>query len=238
MSNKILIIGHKGASSVAPPNSLKAFQKAIDLKADYIEFDVHLSKDNEIVVFHDFDLKTLIGEELLIRDLTVNQLKQFDIGEDERIPTFSELVNLCNNKIGLQCEIKAPGMTRQLYSALKENNLIKSSIISSFMIDELIKLKKLDTQLKVGLLLFEQVKSLRALTRKIVKAANLDFYAVHPHYSTLTKEIISISHNNELMVNTWTVNDKSEMNSLIKNGVDGIITDDISMAKQALAESF
>ncbi|MFX1446846.1 MAG: glycerophosphodiester phosphodiesterase, partial [Promethearchaeota archaeon] len=51
----ILIIGHRGASAIAPPNTLKAFEKAIELKADYVEFDIHSTKDGEIVIIHDSD---------------------------------------------------------------------------------------------------------------------------------------------------------------------------------------
>ncbi|MFX1401592.1 MAG: glycerophosphodiester phosphodiesterase, partial [Promethearchaeota archaeon] len=85
--SQILIIGHKGASKLKPENTLIAFQKAIDLQADYIEFDIQASKDGEIVVFHDYDILRLTGMEGYIEDMTLNELKQLNIGEGEQIPT-------------------------------------------------------------------------------------------------------------------------------------------------------
>ena len=63
-NTNILIIGHAGANSIAPENTLKAFRKAIDLKADLIEFDIQLSKDNEMVIHHDSNIFNTTGYKL------------------------------------------------------------------------------------------------------------------------------------------------------------------------------
>ncbi|MBA7511593.1 Glycerophosphodiester phosphodiesterase [subsurface metagenome] len=66
----VLIIGHKGASAIAPENTLKAFKKAIELKADLVEFDIHKTKDGEIVIIHDSDTLSITGVQGLIKDMT------------------------------------------------------------------------------------------------------------------------------------------------------------------------
>lgn len=70
-----MIVGHKGASSIAPENTLRAFRKAIELKADLIEFDVQLSKDNEMVINHDSNTFTTTGYNGLIKEMTLKELK-------------------------------------------------------------------------------------------------------------------------------------------------------------------
>ena len=81
------IIGHRGANSIAPENTLKAFQKAIDLGADCVEFDVHESKDGEVVIMHDPDIFRTTGQKHhgLIKDMTLEELRTLDCGEGEKI---------------------------------------------------------------------------------------------------------------------------------------------------------
>ena len=76
-----LIIGHRGAKGIAPENSLSGFKKAIELGIDGIELDVHLTKDNKLVVIHDMDLKRLAGLRIPIKQLTFKELKEYDISK-------------------------------------------------------------------------------------------------------------------------------------------------------------
>ena len=123
-SSLVLLIGHRGANKIAPENTLKAFQKAIDLKADYVEFDVHQSKDGEIVVIHDSKTLRTTGYKGVIEEMNLKEIKELDAGEGEKIPTLDELLHLTKGKIGLQLEIKTPGMAQKIVSALKKLDLI------------------------------------------------------------------------------------------------------------------
>jgi len=76
-----LIIGHRGAKGIAPENSLSGFKKAIELGIDGIELDVHLTKDEKLIVIHDMDLKRLTGLRILIKQLTFKELKEYDISK-------------------------------------------------------------------------------------------------------------------------------------------------------------
>jgi glycerophosphoryl diester phosphodiesterase len=232
--NDILIIGHKGASSIAPENTLKAFQKAIELKADYVEFDIHITKDGKIVIIHDSDTFNATGVKGLIKDMTLDQIKSLDAGEGEEIPTLRELISIVRKKMGLQIEIKSTNLLDRLTQILKEENLISTSIVSSFMLDELLKLKLLEPSLKVGLLLSADLVRPKLIKRKIEKIAKNNFYAIHPPFTTTDKEIVDFAHSYGLKVIVWTVNDREIMENLIELAVDGIITDDISLANEVL----
>jgi glycerophosphoryl diester phosphodiesterase len=236
--NDILIIGHRGASAISPANTLKAFKKAIELKADYVEFDIHITKDEEIVIIHDSDTYNTTGVNGLVKDMTLEQLKQLNAGDGEKIPTLKELISIANNKIGLQIEIKATNLLEKLIDILKKENLLKTPIISSFMIDELLKLKQLKPELKVGLLTSVELRKPKLLMRKIDKIAKNDFFSIHPYYSNTNKEVVDYAHDLGLKVIVWTVNDKNNIENLIEIGVDGIITDDISLTNDVFGKKF
>lgn len=230
----VLVIGHKGASAIAPGNTLKAFQKAIDLRADYVEFDSHLTKDGEIVIIHDADTYNSTGVHGLIKDKTLEEIKKLDAGEGERIPTLQELIAIAKGKIGLQLEIKSTGLLERMVQILGKEDLIQNSIISSFAFDELVKLKEIEPKIKIGFLLPAELVRSQLIKRKILKCVKEGFYAIHPHFSTVDKEIVEFAHTNDINVNVWTVNDSDIMKNLIQLGVDGIITDDISLAHEMI----
>ena len=233
----LLVIGHTGAKKIAPENTLKSFQKAIELKADYIEFDIHLTKDDEIVIIHDTDISRITGHDGLVKEMTLEQLKQYDFGEGERIPTLQELIELASGKIGLQVEIKARGMEKKLVSILRRANLIESSLISCFMHSKLVKIHKIEPNLKLAAL--EPAITGRKVKREdfermVKNAIDKHFNAIHPEYSLITEELVELAHEYDLRVHPWTVNDGEIMNRLIDMGVDGIITDDIQLLNHLL----
>jgi len=84
------VIAHRGASGYEPENTLAAFGKAIELKSDMIELDVRLSKDAEVIVFHDMTLARRTKKKGYVSKKTLEQLKAYDIGKGERIPTLKE----------------------------------------------------------------------------------------------------------------------------------------------------
>ena len=99
-SRNVLLIGHRGASAIAPENTLKAFQKAIDLKADYVEFDVHQSMDGELIVIHDPNTFRSTGHKGSIEKMSLAEIKELDAGEGEKIPTLDEIIQITKGKIG------------------------------------------------------------------------------------------------------------------------------------------
>jgi glycerophosphoryl diester phosphodiesterase len=236
---KVIIIGHRGANSVAPENTLKSFQKAIDLGADYIEFDIHKSKDGEIVVMHDPNTFAITGHRGSIKRMTLEELKGLNCGEGEQIPTLRETIEVAKDKIGLQMEIKAKGLAGQLVSILREEDLINSSIVSSFLHEELLKIKKIEPKLKIATLepiITGWSNDWSYLGGVINNAIRHKSYAIHPIYHLVNRKFIDFAHDNDLKVNIWTVNSMAAIKKFIRMDVDGIITDDISKAKEALKQ--
>jgi len=229
--NKPLLIAHRGANKDAPENTLKAFKKAIELKADYVEFDVHGSKDHEIVIMHDADTFRTTGHKGKIEEMTLRELKELDCGEGEQIPTLQELIEVAKGKIGLQCEIKAEGIAEKVIEILRGANLIDSTIISSFKHDELIKIKKIEPQAKLAPLILGIRKN-----KTIREAIEYGFYAIHPLYKFAKEKFINAAHENNLKINVWTVDDRDTMEELVNRSVDGIITNDVALGYAVIKE--
>jgi len=234
---EIIIIGHRGASKIAPENTLLSFQKAIELGADCVEFDVYESKDGEIVIIHDEDTFRTTGQKGLIKNMTLEEIKALDAGNGQQIPTFQELIELTKGKISLNCEIKAEEIAGKIIKILREFSMIDSTIISSFLHDELLKVQKIESSLRIASLEPTTGGGNIDWNRKkemIQFVIDNDFYAINPIYPLVDQKFVNLAHDNNVKVFPWTVDSQMSMKKLIKMGVDGIITNDISKAKELL----
>lgn len=229
ISSRILLIAHRGASKIAPENTLKAFQKAIDLRADYVEFDVHQSMDGELIIIHDPNTFRSTGHRGSIKKMSLSEIKELDAGEGEQIPTLEELIKLAKGKIGLQLEIKASGLAQKIVDILQNADLIESTIISSFIHKELSEVQKIEPNAKLAPLLLGIRKN-----KTLQKATDNKFGYIHPQFKLINKSFIDAAHEKDIKVNAWTIDTRDDMEKLIKIGIDGIITNDVELAKEVL----
>ena len=233
----MLIFGHRGASNLAPENTTKAFRKAIELQADFIEFDILETKDGRIVVCHDEEISRLTGHHGFIRELTLEQLKTFDFGEGEKILTFEELIELTKGKINLNSEVLVKGIANKVIEIIKKYSIIDSILVSSFKHQELLEFQKIDPNIKLAYLENNNYKNSCTWKEKekwIQFCIDNNFYAINPFYPLVEQKLVDFAHNNNIKVFPYAVESKPAMRKLIKYGVDGIITDDILKAKTVL----
>ncbi|MFX1305933.1 MAG: glycerophosphodiester phosphodiesterase [Promethearchaeota archaeon] len=232
-------MAHRGASSIAPENTLQAFQKAIELGADIIEFDVRKTLDDKIVISHDNSLIRITGKLGSIRSMTLEQLRELDFGAGEKIPTLEELIKLTKRKIGLNCEVKVRGIEQELVDIFRDADLLDSIIISSFKNDVLNKIQKIEPKVRLAALnpnKYGWISSWISRKKMIKKAKYNRFYAINPIHFLINKKFIGKAHQSNLKVFPWTVNSESRMEELVRLGVDGIITNDIQMLKNYLMQ--
>ena len=234
---KTLILGHRGYKANYPENTMLSFEKALDHAADGIELDVHLTKDGELVVFHDFDLERMTGLPGKIFDFTWKELSTIHCA-GQRIPHLKEVIDLVKNRstinkpLLLNIELKAGYL---LYPQIEEKTLalcdylsLEQVIISSFDHYALKRIKDLHLSMPTGVL----TTAMLYQPWQYLKSLNADYY--HPHYLTLMKEPLTEMLSNQVKINTYTVNDIETAKQLIKAGVNSIITDHPEKMREAL----
>lgn len=228
----VSIQAHRGFKKCYPENTLLAFQKAIEVKADYVELDVHFTADDHIVVTHDYQTKRVADQDLTVAKSTLEQLKSLDFGQNQKIPTLQEVFDLCKGNIGINIEIKHNGMAKAVNDLIVKNNMEEEVMISSFVHSEIAAIKKINPELicatleptassKLGYLL-----SIFKRKSFIENAKRLKADAIHPYTKHVNQKFCIMAHENNLLVNPWTSDSPKEWQRLIDAGVDSIITND------------
>lgn len=238
MSSKTpLLIAHRGARREAPENTIPAFERALELGADGIEFDVVLTKDRVPLVTHNNDLSILTHFDGFVHETPFSAIKSLDFGShfrsafsDTTAPTLTEVLELLQpHNISIICEIKSqPGMafhSAELVSGIISDFRFRQPIIiSSFDMRVLYYLKKLAPDIQRALIIKKGVFS---FLRYGFFAKLLGVSEIHVGSLVLSSLVIENAHQAGKRVAAWTINTKEETERCIELGVDSIITDDI-----------
>lgn len=225
------IIAHRGFSSRAPENTMSAFEIALEFGVDGLELDVQLSKDGELVVCHDELLDRTTNGSGLLKDYTLEELKELDAGGwyskeygGEKIPTLREVLDLVKGKdLLLNIELKSgvisyPGIEEKTVSLVKEYGLVDNTIISSFNHYSLVEIKKVMPEMAIGILYME------GLYEPWDYAEKLQARALHPYFYNIVPEIVKGAKERGLLLNPFTVDEPRHIAMVVDAQVDGIIT--------------
>ena len=151
-----MIIAHRGIHDnlKVAENSMKAFKLALEKKYN-IEFDIHITKDNKLVIFHDDNLKRMTGIDRNIEDLTLDEVRNLKLlNTEEKIPTFRELLDLVSGKVLLDIEIKSTKKVKLVCDlVLKELENYDGEILLKSFNPFIVKELKKNSNYKVGLLM-------------------------------------------------------------------------------------
>ncbi len=109
MEKEFLKIGHRGARAYEPENTIRSFKRALELGVNAVEFDVRQTKDKKVIVIHDEDVKRTTNGEGFVRDMTLKQIKEFDAGRGEKVPSFEEVLDFIGKKAMMFIELKETG---------------------------------------------------------------------------------------------------------------------------------
>jgi len=229
----MISIAHRGASSFAPENTRSAFHKAVELRADFLECDVHLSKDGELVIMHDAKIDRTTNGSGYIKDYTLAELKALDAGgrfskefQGESIMTLNELLEEFYDKAGLLIELKDPknypGIEEKIVSLLSNYDDVSSIIIQSFDVESMRKIHKLVPDIEVAVLIQPSESLLTA--KKLDELTSFASY-INFNVSFLNKRMVDSVHERGSKVLVWSKKDKRLVSKAQKFGVDGIISD-------------
>jgi glycerophosphoryl diester phosphodiesterase len=230
-----LNFAHRGARKQAPENTLPAFERAAELKADGIELDVQLTADNEIVVYHDEEIGRTSDGSGRIREWSLYALKELDAGgyfsatfAGTRIPTLGEVFEAVGTQLKLNIEIK-PFVQRHnavplVADLIRRHGMESRVIVSSFNHRILRAMRKHAPDIPRGFLIDGDTS---ALLRHDFALRYLigPYHARHPYLQDTDPNYVSWAHDHGYRVNVWTVNEKDDIRRMIDIGVDMIISD-------------
>jgi len=222
--NSILKIGHRGAKGYEPENTLIAFEKAIDLKVDGIELDVHLSLDGELMVIHDETIDRTTNGKGFVNQFNLQELKSFRIENKFEIPTLTEVFDLVNQRCFINIEIKGIGTPQAVVELIsrfipEKNWNYSGFLISSFDWKMLEEIQLLHPKIRIGILTDDSVAEALAFAKKI------NAYSIHPDFVLLSKENVALMQENGFEVYPWTVNSQKDIQKIKSFNVNGIISD-------------
>lgn len=231
-----LVVAHRGSSGSAPENTMAAFRMAVEEGVDMIELDIRMTKDFELVVHHDADLRRTTNGSGFIWEKTLDELKYLDAGSwysrkfaGERIPTLREVIDLLPANINLNIEVKSDGDVRRGISfedacirVIREKGFAHRVLVSSFDHKFLCRFHKLDPAIRIGALYLpvrDAVKKPSTLQRRLGASAFIC------SRTQLRKRFIVDAHQHDIMVACYVVNTVRQLERMIRFGVDAVVTD-------------
>jgi glycerophosphoryl diester phosphodiesterase len=233
---RISIVAHRGKTAlVESENTIEAFQKAIEIGIPKIEFDLRMSQDGYLISYHDRSIDGIDVDQLQYHELlAISRTKGFEI------PLFEDILKLCCDRIELDIELKEEGYEDQIIALTNQYFSYSNFVMKSFNDSSVRKIKHLDPQIKVGLLLGQ-------VTGKYPLFSILS--QLFPEYRLLKTGADFVSPNHRLLkfgfswrmkllrreIYVWTVNEEWRLITLIrKRQVSAIITDRPELALRIL----
>jgi glycerophosphoryl diester phosphodiesterase len=214
----MLRVGHRGARAYAPENTIASFKKALEIGVDAVELDVRKTKDNQLVVIHDADVKRTTDGEGLVGELTLKEIRGFSAEGGEKIPTLEEALDFLDKKVKVFVELKEAGVEEQVLSFVHGKGLEKNVVIVSFLEEALKRVRELDKDVETGLIYAKHKNPVKAALE--LKANYLLAFYRFTHTANVAK-----AHENGLKVVVWTINTPQEVEEYAVKGVDGITSD-------------
>ena len=240
MKRKTEIWAHRGASGYAPENTLEAFKKAVEMKADGVELDIQLTKDGELAVIHDERVDRVSGVRY-VRDFTYEELRTLDVSRPMpsygtvHIPTLAQVLEeLRPTGLSVNIECKTgiyfyPGLEEKMVRLVTDMGMTDRIWCSSFNHESVIKVKKLCPGMKTGFLVSDVI----ADVADYVKRNGAD--ALHPAlYHMQDEGLPQRCRQKGIALHVWTVNGKEQIRSLAAAGVEAVITNYPDVAAEAL----
>ncbi|MDH4070236.1 MAG: glycerophosphodiester phosphodiesterase family protein [Ignavibacteria bacterium] len=231
-----LVVAHRGASGITPENTLAAFKRAAAQGADMIELDVRMTKDFHVVVHHDQTIRRTTGGRGAIWDLTLQQIRNLDAGRwfhsrfsGQQIPTLRQALEAIPSHMGVNIEVKTDGDSRKKLAfeevtilIIMEKRCVDRVLVSSFDHSFIARVKKLFPEIRTGSL-SHPIRDRRRKPSTLARKLKTDAFICDRAF--LTADFVADAHARNLLVGSYVINTKAELETAVSLGVDAIVTD-------------
>ncbi|QQN86062.1 glycerophosphodiester phosphodiesterase [Bacillus toyonensis] len=240
-SNHIKNIAHRGASEYAPEHTIAAYKLGQQLKGDYIEIDLQMTKDGHLVAMHDETVNRTTNGKGLVKEHTLEEMKQLNVGsffnekypnlakkefENAKVPKLKEIIEMFGHNANYYIETKSPdeypGMEEKLLEIIKYYQISDKVIIQSFSEESLQKIHSLHANIPLVQLLSYQ-KSVQLNELEIEKYKTYCI-GLGMNYKYIDSAYVKKIKKHGLEVHPFTVDNEKDMKKLLSWGVDGMFT--------------
>lgn len=225
--NPWIRIAHRGASRIAPENTLAAFKEAIEIGVDAVELDLQGTADGQVVVIHDASLDRTTDQSGQIKETSLETIKQADAGTwfdpkfaGESIPTLAEaLVSIADNAIAL-LEIKDVSITKSVVRIVQNMDMVEQSVIISFHSSAIQTVRSLEPRLPTGYIIGskENIEPIQLCQQLGLLGSSL----LNVDHRLVTEDFIYEIRRRGITLWCWTVDDIDRMRELQELGIQGI----------------
>ena len=231
IDTKILKIAHRGDIQGGVENSLEALESAKKKGADYVEMDIQLTRDNNFVVMHDYNLQRLTGRNARVRDLDLSEIQNltiFENGFKSRIPTFEEYVKRAEElKIKLLVELKPSGGEPENFTEMFVKKFRKLGVERKFKtmsldLNLMRKIEKIAPEIETGFVIPLQFGDF--------DNSKIDFYVIEDF--SYRHDLALKAHRMNRKIFVWTLNTRSDISKYLQEPIDGIISDELEMINE------
>jgi glycerophosphoryl diester phosphodiesterase len=233
----VAITAHRGASHVAPENTMAAFRAALEAGADFVELDVQRTRDGAIIVMHDGDFMRMGGDPRKVAQVTAADVARIDIGSrhdakfaGEHPPLLADVIALARGGMKINIELKYnvpdPGLAPAVIELLRSENFIDQVVITSLDYRALKQVKSIEPRLKTGHIVTAAVGD--------VSRTQADFLSLNS--ARATPALLRRAHAAHKEVAVWTVDKPEVMQRMIERGVDNIITNEPALLKRVMQD--
>lgn len=235
-SKPLEVVAHRGGALLRNENTLSAFEHAIELQCDFIEFDVHLSADSQLVVCHDDKVDRTTNGHGAIEEMTLAQIqhlciRDFRTGDltDEHIPSLSEVLELVNHRCRILVEIKRShpsqyqGIEAKVVKALRDYGSQDEYIVQSFDNRVIETIHYLDSTIRLEKLIFCSLPCGHCFDGRISRfspSSHPYCQSVNIYHLFASERFIRSIHEQGMKVKVWTVNDWNQ----VPSKADAVIT--------------
>ena len=212
----VYVVGHRGAAALLPENTIAGFRHAIALGVDYVECDVHLSRDGQLIVMHDRTVDRTTNGRGAVRDLTAARIRSLDAGDGEQVPRFDEVLETVRDEVHLLVELKGIGTERAAVEAVRTQGMIDDVTFSSFALDRLAAARAMGDDVRVRAILPNPTEF------ELARAAALQAVGIDVRFDNVSLHIVKAAHTLGLDVLAWNPDTWPEQAAMIALGVDGV----------------
>jgi glycerophosphoryl diester phosphodiesterase len=235
--NRPILYAHRGAASVEPENTLPSFHRGLELGADALELDVHMTSDGHIVVSHDPDGRRMCRAPVPFRGATLAEVVRWDAGwgfvasdggrpfagKGYRVPTLEQmLVEFSGVQLNVDAKQRDPDLVEPLLVLLRRHRAEDRVLLNSFSTRTLARIRRLGWEGRTGMSRGDVLLFLCGVRRG--DAAQVPLKAGPIRFAS--REFIDRCHRHGVAAEFWTVNDPAVARELLELGADGIMTDD------------